>query len=180
MVSMTSGTLPVSMRESPEELAELQAALDRSYESAGEHLKSICAPKFRMGAEAVAETLTGMCLLHLATATRAGEPIVGPVDGVFYRGRFVFGSSPNSVRFRHVRKRPSVSAAHTRGEELSVIVHGTAHILDTSTGEHDGLREVYREVYGKQYDSWGHWGNASYASIEPRKMFATRFDFGQS
>lgn len=165
------------MQETPDDIAAVQDVLDRSYAAAGEHLRSIHNERSRMGAEDVVATLQGMCLLHLATATADGTPIVGPVDGVLYRGRFVFGSSPESVRFRHIRRRPEVSAAHSRGEELSIVVHGVAHVLDVSTGEWDGLRDVYREVYGEQYDTWGHWGNAAYAIIEPRKMFASRFDF---
>ena len=44
-----------------------------------------------------------MRLLALATVTADGRPIVGPVDGIFYRGAFWFGSAPDSVRFRHIR-----------------------------------------------------------------------------
>ncbi|MDQ3654220.1 MAG: pyridoxamine 5'-phosphate oxidase family protein [Chloroflexota bacterium] len=50
-----------------------------------------------------------MKLLSLATVNRHGEPRVGPVDGLFYRGRFWFGSSPKAARFRHIRARPAVS-----------------------------------------------------------------------
>ena len=48
-----------------------------------------------------------MCLLALATVTADGRPIVGPVDGIFYRGSFHFGSAPDSVRFRHIRPAPA-------------------------------------------------------------------------
>jgi hypothetical protein len=65
-----------------------------------------------------------MCLLTLATVTADGRPIAGPVDGIFYRGAFHFGSAPDSVRFRHIRKRPQVSAVHLPGEELAVSVTG--------------------------------------------------------
>ena len=90
------------MHETPEDLAALQALLDRSYESAGQHLKRIITPERRLTAEQLAERLTGMSLLALATATADGRPIVGPVDGVFYRGAFHFGSAADSVRFRHI------------------------------------------------------------------------------
>src|SRR5207302_755535 len=80
-------------------------------------LLHIITPERRLTAEQVCERLTGMCLLALATATRDGRPIVGPVDGIFFRGAFHFGSSPDSVRFRHIRKRPHVSATHLPGEE---------------------------------------------------------------
>lgn len=53
-----------------------------------------------------------MRLLALATVTSNGRPVVGPVDGIFYRGAFHFGSAPDSLRFRHIRSRPHVSATH--------------------------------------------------------------------
>ncbi len=98
----------------------LQDLLDRSYRSAGAHLLRIQTPERRLGAEEVAARLTGMRLLALATVTADGRPIVGPVDGVFYRGAFHFGSAPDSVRFRHISMRPQVSATHLPSEELAV------------------------------------------------------------
>ena len=156
------------MHESPEDLKELQRLLDDSYASAGAHLLSIHTPKRRMKAKALASILTGVRVLNLATVTARGEPLVGPVDGLFFRGRFYFGSSPESVRFRHIRSRPAVSASHTVGEELAVVVHGTARVIDVQTEE--GFRSYCREVYGTGWESWG--TGAPYAVIDPRRMFA--------
>src|ERR671927_1556732 len=100
------------MYETPADIAALQELLDRSYTAAGPHLLRIHTPERRLTAEEVCERLTGMCLLALATVTADGRPLVGPVDGIFYRGSFYFGSSPESVRFRHIRRRPNVSATH--------------------------------------------------------------------
>ena len=86
------------MHETGEDLAALQELLDRSYEGAGRHLHRIITPERRLTAEQVGERLGGMCLLALATATADGRPIVGPVDGVFFRGAFHFGSAPDSAR----------------------------------------------------------------------------------
>src|ERR671938_1279339 len=97
------------MHETPEDLAALQELLDRSYDRAGAHLRRIITPERRLSAEELSERLTGMRLLALATSTRDGRPIVGPVDGLFFRGAFHFGSAPDSVRFRHIRARPDVS-----------------------------------------------------------------------
>ena len=163
------------MYETPEQIADLQRLLDESYETAGEHLRSIITPERRLTADQLTETLRGMCLLSLATVTAKSEPVVAPVDGFFYQAKFWFGSSPESVRFRHIRARPQVSANHTRGEELIVIVHGAAREIYTSTGQYDGLRDYMREIYGAEWDSWGYWGKAAYAYIEPHKMFAASF-----
>ena len=69
-----------------DDLAALQELLDRSYAGAGAHLLRIITPEHRLTAEQLAERLTGMSLLALATATADGRPIVGPVDGIFFRG----------------------------------------------------------------------------------------------
>ena len=165
------------MRETPEEIAR-EAAADcstRATRDAGPHLKSIITPERRLSAEDVCRELQGMTLLSLATVNSRCEPIVGPVDGVFFAALFWFGSAENSLRFRHIRARPQVSATHTRGEELVVTVHGVAHEIDKSAGDYEDLKDVLREVYGAQWDSWGYWESAPYAWIEPRVMFAASF-----
>ena len=155
------------MHETPEDLAALQALLDRSYESAGQHLKRIITPERRLTAEQLAERLTGMSLLALATATADGRPIVGPVDGIFYRGAFHFGSAPDSVRFRHIDERPHVSATHLPGEELAVTVHGRAVPVDVREGEfRQTLLDVYGRSHAKLIDS-----GARFARIEADRIF---------
>jgi uncharacterized pyridoxamine 5'-phosphate oxidase family protein len=163
------------MRETPEDIARLQKLLDESYARSGEHLRSIITPKRRLSAEDVARELQGMTLLSLATVNSRCEPIVSPVDGMFLHGQLWFGSAENSLRFRHIRARPQVSATHTRGEELVVTVHGIAHEIDKSVGDYEELKQCFREVYGPQWDSWGYWESAPYAWIEPRVMFAASF-----
>jgi uncharacterized pyridoxamine 5'-phosphate oxidase family protein len=163
------------VRETPEEIARLQTLLDESYATSGAHLRSIITAERRLSAEEVCRELQGMTLLALATVTAKGEPIVGPVDGIFFHGRFLFGSAENSVRFRHIRSRPQVSATHLRGEELVVTVHGSAEEIDKSVGDWEELKSVFREVYGNDWDQWGFWETAPYAFIEPRVMFAASF-----
>ena len=161
------------MHETSEDLATLAHVLDVTYESAGTHLRSIFTEERRIGASDLVRVLRGVCILDLATVSSRGEPIVAPVDGLFFRGRFFFGSAENSVRFRHIRKRPAVSGAHTRGEDLCVIVHGTAREIDKSTSESEAFRDYNREVYGATWDSWGYWPTMPYAVIEPRRLYAT-------
>jgi len=57
------------MHESPADLEALQDLLDRSYAAAGAHLLRIHTPERRLSAEQIADRLTGMCLLTLATVT---------------------------------------------------------------------------------------------------------------
>ena len=164
------------MHETPEDLASLQRLLDESYANAGAHLLSIHTPDRRLTASRVCELLTGVRVLSLATVTAKGEPRVGPVDGLFYRGRFWFGSAENSFRFRHLRARPAVSAAHTVGEELAVVVHGTAREIDVEAPDHHGFREYLLEVYGPQWETWWPDEKPPYAVIEASKMFTFHMD----
>lgn len=155
------------MHETAQDLAQLQRLLDESYARAGSHLRSIFTEDRRLSAAALADVLQGVRVLNLATVTAAGEPRVAPVDGLFYRGHFWFGSSPESARFRHITRRPQVSAAHTVGEELAVIVHGIANRIDPSADA--GFRACCLEVYGPSWEEWG--AGAAYARIDAARMY---------
>jgi nitroimidazol reductase NimA-like FMN-containing flavoprotein (pyridoxamine 5'-phosphate oxidase superfamily) len=162
------------VHETPQDISRLQELLERSYETAGSHLLSIHTEERRLTAEQVAARLTGMRLLALATVTADARPIVGPVDGIFYRGAFHFGSSPGSVRVRHIRVRPQVSATHLPGEELAVTVHGRAVPVDVQ-GEHGaGLRRALIEIYVPRYGAdWEEFLDSGpvYFRIDAERMF---------
>ena len=159
------------MHETAEDLERLQALLDESYAKAGSHLLSIHTDNWRMSAQQIADTLTGMVVLNLATVNSRGEPVQGPVDGQFYRGRFYCGSARNSMRARHIAAQPAVSVAHVRGEELAVVAHGTAREVDPETERGRGYREYLVEVYGQPMGEW-QGAEVVYWEIEPRRMFA--------
>jgi len=139
------------MRETEADLARLQDLLDESFAAAGPHLLRIITPERRLTAEQVAERLTGMRLLALATVTADGRPQVGPVDGVFLRGSFHVGSAPDSARARHIAARPQVSATHLPGEELAVTVHGRAVPVDVQAEAGAELRQALLDIYVPRY-----------------------------
>ncbi len=159
------------MHETPDDVAELQTVLDGSYEGAGKHLLSIHTPNWRMSAQNVVDALTGMCVLNLATVNSRGEPIQGPVDGMFYRARFFCGSSRDSLRARHIAGNPAVSIAHVRGEELAVVVHGTALEVHPMSERGRGFHDYIVEIYGREMTGW-EGSSVVYWEVEPRKMFA--------
>jgi hypothetical protein len=163
------------MNETGEDLAALQALLDRSYRSAGEHLRAIHTGDRRMTAEHAAARLQGMRLLVVATVTADGRPVTGPVDGIFHRGSFWFGTATGALRARHLRHNPAVSATHLPAEEWAVTVHGRAVPAATGRADPDGLRsallEVYVPRYGPQWEDFLDSGPA-YFRIEADRMFA--------
>jgi pyridoxamine 5'-phosphate oxidase-like protein len=156
--------------ETPDDLRALQELLDRSYERAGLHLRSITTPERRLGAEQLVERLTGMCLLVVATVTRDCRPIGGPLDGIFYRGAFHFGTAPNSVRYRHLLARPQVSATHLPREEFAVNVHGRAVPVEIAGGFRETLLEVYVPRYGADWEEFLDSGPV-YMRIDADRMF---------
>ncbi len=167
------------MNEKPSDVAALQDLLDRSAAGAGGHLCRIITAERRLDAQQVCERLTGMCLLALATVTSDCRPLVGPVDGIFYRGAFHFGSSPDSVRFRHIRQRPQVSATHLPGEELAVTVHGRAVPVDIRSDDDAGFRQTLLDVYVPRYGAgWENFLDSGpmYARIEADRMFTFHMD----
>ena len=174
------------MHETPEDIRALQDLLDRSYETAGQHLRSITTPARRVSAEELVERLTGMCLLVVATVTADGRPIAGPLDGIFYRGAFHFGTAPKSIRYRHLLKRPQLSATHLPREEFAVNVHGRAVPLDVHAAESRGLRETLFEVYGPRYgeEEWEKFlegtcdpaTSPAYMRIDADRMFSFQMD----
>ena len=162
------------VHETPDDLTALQELLDHSAASGGAHLSSIITDERRLTAREVCDRLTGMSLLALATVTADGRPLVGPVDGIFYRGAFHFGSSPDSVRFRHLRQRPQVSATHLPGEELAVTVHGRATPVDVHNDAHRGFRQTLLDVYTPRYGpEWENFLDSGpvYARIDADRMF---------
>jgi uncharacterized pyridoxamine 5'-phosphate oxidase family protein len=168
------------VHETADDLRALQELLDRSYGTAGSHLKSIIRSDRRVSAEELASRLTGMRLLALATVTADGRPIVGPVDGIFFRGAFHFGTAPDAVRWRHICARPQVSATHLPREEFAVTVHGRAVPVDIRSDAGQDVRQTLLEVYVPRYgpqferflDGTGDGPEAPvYARIEARRMF---------
>lgn len=135
------------MHETSEDLAVLQTLLDESYASAGEHLRSIFSPKNRCSAPDLVAALEGVFVIHLATVTAKGEPLVAPVDGLFYRGRLFFGLPRGAQRARHLRARPQVSASYTDGD-FGLIVHGVAQEITDDHPLDRGYGDYARALYG--------------------------------
>ena len=172
------------MHETRKDLRELQRILDESYAAAGDHLRAMLVPELRSSAEDLADALTGIFVINLAVVTAKCEPLVAPVDGLFYRGRLWFGLPPGSERVRHVRARPAVSATQIEGELPEghcLIVHGIAREVIFGHPLHVGYSKYALGLYGLPIPDFGKDPNegrqpADFTGfIEPRRMYAQGF-----
>lgn len=57
-----------------------------------------------------------------------------------------------------------------RGEELAIVVHGQAEIIDVDSETGAGYAACCREVYGAEWNTWEI--PAIYARINAKTMFA--------
>ncbi len=163
------------MHETPDELDQLQALLDRSMSAAGPHLRDIINDERRLDARQVTERLVGMRLLVLASVTADGRPLTAPVDGYFLHGTFWFSLGTDAVRRRHMSRRPYVSATHLPGESLAVTVHGIAEAFAIRSDECAELRQAmldhYVPIQGASFARWMDEVDAVGARIVAEKMF---------
>ena len=171
------------MYETAQDLAVLQELLDRSYRAAGEHLRGIHTERRRLHATELVQRLQGMCLVVLGTVSTDGRPFTGPVDGVFHRGSFYFGTDPTAMRWRHLMRNPTVSATHLPSEDWAVTVHGRAVPVGVGSTDPEGLRATLLEVYVPRYgERWVEFLDSGpvYARIEAERMFAINVTVGES
>ncbi|WP_329137946.1 pyridoxamine 5'-phosphate oxidase family protein [Streptomyces sp. NBC_01476] len=159
------------MRETPEEVNELQALLDASLSGATAHLRSIVAER-TVTAEQLTGILTGMCTLALSTVTAKGEPRISGADGHFLHGTWHFGTARTAAKARHLAARPAASVAHLRGEDLGVFTHGTVEILNPEEGEPAAdwpeLLAYFKDFYGDDSFDWDH--EVVYYRLRPHWM----------
>ena len=161
------------MRETPEELNELQALLDASLSRSTDHLRSIVTER-TLTAEQLTQILVGMCTLALSTVTAKGEPRISGVDGHFLHGRWHFGTARTAAKARHLAARPAASVAHLRGEDLGVFTHGTVQVLNPADGpaaaDWPELLAYFQEFYGANAFDWEN--EVVYYRLQPHWMTA--------
>jgi general stress protein 26 len=141
--------------ETPAELAQLQQLLDTSHAGSTGHLRSIATPEHLLTARDLAGLLTGMKVLSAATVTATGEPRISALDGHFLHGTWTFSTATDSAKARHLAARPAVSVAHLDGEDLAVVMHGRAEVLDPRSPDGAETEAHWTAHYGSSPYTWG-------------------------
>src|SRR6476660_399800 len=91
--------------ETEADLARLEELSDASFTRSSEHRLSIMTPPRRLTARRLAEDLTGIAVLNVATVTARGEPRISVLDGHFLHGRWYATTSGMSPKVRQLRSR---------------------------------------------------------------------------
>ena len=145
----------LDMYETEEEVAALQALLDRSHGRSTDHLKAIIHDDRMLRATDLVALLTGMKVLSLATVTKAGEPRISCVDGHFLHGTWSFSTSGTAAKAAHLAARPAASVAHVDGEAMALFSHGDALPLQPGHPRWDETIAHWTAHYGGSPLEWG-------------------------
>ncbi len=144
------------MHETPEDMKRLQALLDGSIERAGAFLRSSFEmPEHSLSAGQLVRYLQGIQNVAFATVTAKGEPRVAPIGSLFYRGLFHIPTVATAARTRMVTARPAVSLTHFVGDDLAIIVHGSAMAIPTGHADFAAIEAMQRAANGSSVRDWG-------------------------
>ena len=161
------------MHESADDIAELQALLDRTFSRMNPHMADIVKPDRRLSARQVVAYLQGIKHVAFATVNERGEPRVAPLDGVFLRGRFHVSTGGRAARLRDLRRQPRCSLTHFVGDDIAVTVNGTAVVMERDHPEIPALEPIYLDLYGSSPFSWG--DGVVIIRVEPTSMWSYSF-----
>jgi pyridoxamine 5'-phosphate oxidase-like protein len=158
------------MRETADDLEQLQALIDRSIEGAGAFLRSsFQMPEHSLSAAQLAAHLRGSLTVALATTTAHGEPRVAPISALFVRAAFCVPSIAQAARSRHLAQRPAASLTYFEGNDLALIAHGEVTIVPTGDGAFAEL-DALQVASGKEsVRGWS--GDGVYLRLEPERLF---------
>jgi pyridoxine/pyridoxamine 5'-phosphate oxidase len=158
------------MRETAEDLEQLQHLLDDSARRASPFLRSsFQIPERSLDATSLAARLDGSLTVALATVTADGEPRVAPINAFLLRASFYVPTVAESARARHLASRPAASLAYFEGTSLAVIAHGTVEIIPAGHPAFDELDEIQVELGRQSPREWR--GHAVYLHVEPSRLY---------
>jgi len=158
------------VRETPQQIEELQQLLDRSVSRSGGHLTGIITEERRLSARQLVAALTGMKVVVVATVNATGEPRTSCVDGHFLHGSWLFSTDESAAKAVHLKARPAVSCTHADGERMAVFTHGHVDYITAGRPEFTDHDRYFTEFYGSSPTTWG--PNIVFLRVRPTWMVA--------
>jgi hypothetical protein len=157
------------MRETPEEVAELQQLMDATMANVNPHMAAIVTPKSRLTARQVVTHLQGTRIVAFATVNRKGEPRVSPLDSLFLHGRFTLSTGGEATRIGHLKANPACSAVYLETDTIAVVVNGTVEWITRDHPDHGDIHGAWAAQYGSDPYDWG--GEIAFFRINPSAMW---------
>lgn len=158
------------MRETAEELATLQALIDRSHKRIGPHMKAITDPRnYALSAKQVVKLLDGMKTVAVAAPAPSGDPLVAPMDGWFLHGKFFFSSGGESIRINGLKRRPRASIAYFEGEKFLINAHGPVELMFKGHPDVEEIDAAFKKQYGGSAFDWSDEG--VYVRLDADRFF---------
>jgi len=157
------------MKETPEDFQYLQVLLDRSIEQAGSFLRqSFQMPAHCLFARQLVHYWQGVQAIALATVTSKGEPRVAPIGAWLFRGRFYIPTVATAVRSKHVMHHPAISFTSYQGNDLAIIVHGDATIIQPDHPDFIAVETFQLERSGHCVREWE---GGLFLKISPQMLY---------
>jgi len=157
------------MYETAEAMQHLQDLLDRSIEQAGAFLRrSFEMPDHSLSARQLVHFWQRVQIIALATVTRNGEPRVAPIGALLLRGRFYIPTVMTAARTQHILRRPTVSFTLYQGNDVAVIAHGSATIIQVEHPDFSDIEMFQREATDASVQEWG---EGIFLQIQPATLF---------
>jgi hypothetical protein len=158
------------MYETKSELEDLQRLLDRSMGGAGAHVRSIFKDEHRLSALQVSAYLMGVRQVAAATVSSKGEPRVAPVDSVFFHGKFHVSTDMNSLRAKHLQRKPQLSLTYFESADPAIIAHGIAEFIGKDNQDFVRLDAEWVKAYGQSVSELS--STVTFIRLDARRMLA--------
>lgn len=157
------------MYESEEDLQRIQDLLDSSIERAGTFLRrSFEMPEHSLSARQLVHFWQRVKTIALATVTRNGEPRVAPIGALLWHGHFYIPTVMTAARTGHILHNAAVSFTLYQGNEVAVIAHGRAIIIQAEHANFADIEAFQREATGASVQEWG---EGVFMQIQPETIF---------
>lgn len=144
------------MYETESDFQTLQRLLDHSVEHAGPFLReSFQMPTHSLSARQLTHLWQALQNVALATVTSKGEPRVTPVGALLFHGQWYIPTVAAALRTRHVLRRPALSLTYYQGDDLALILHGSATVLRPDHPAFPAVEAFQQEQTGTSVLRWG-------------------------